>query len=199
MTAAEQNVESLRDLAVEAAALKLLAERVATSRKDVQARTQRALDAAAERDGVERVAATLPGGETVATISLRKGETGPVVVDEDAFARWVRTTFPDEQWTETAIVRRVRPWKAVELLAEMAAAGAARVVVAEQVDETTGEVVVEAVVHDVPGVVIKPTRARTHAVTWRKGGKDATAEAWRTGALAGQLAALTAGEEEAAA
>ncbi|MER0481614.1 hypothetical protein ABR737_25305 [Streptomyces sp. Edi2] len=198
MTAPEQSAESLRDLAVEAAALKLLAERVVVARKDVQARTQRALDAAAERDGVERVAATLPGGETVATISLRKGETGPVVVDEDAFARWVRQTFPDEQWTETAIVRRVRPWKAAELLAEMAAAGAARVVVAEQVDEKTGEVVADAV-HDVPGVAIKPTRARTHAVTWRKGGKDATAEAWRTGALAGQLAALTAREEGTAA
>lgn len=195
MSAAEQGVGSLRELAVEAAALKLLAERVAAARKDVQARTQRALDAAAARDGVERVAAILPGGETVATISLRKGETGPVVVDEDAFARWVRVTWPDEQWTETAIVRRVKPWRAAELLAEMAAAGAARVAVGGQVDEQSGEVIADAVVHDVPGVVIKPTRARTHAVTWRTGGKDATAKAWRTGALAGQLAALTAGEE----
>ncbi|MCR8576187.1 hypothetical protein [Streptomyces sp. Isolate_219] len=194
----EQNVESLRDLAIEAATLKLLAERVAVARKDAQARTQRALDAAAARDGVERITATLPGGETVATISLRKGETGPVVVDEDTFARWVRATFPDEQWTETAIVRRVKAWKAAELLAEMAAAGAARVVVAEQVDEQTGEVIADAVVHDVPGVAIRPTRARTHAVTWRRGGKDATAEAWRTGALDGQLAALTAREGDAA-
>ncbi|GAU67661.1 Ku protein [Streptomyces sp. NBRC 110611] len=198
MNGAEQHVESLRDLAVEAAALKLLAERVAAAQKDVRQRTQLALDAAAERDGVERVTATLPTGETVATIGLRKGETGPVVVDEDAFARWVRATFPDEQWTETAIVRRVKPWKAAELLAEMAAAGAARVVVADQqVDETTGEVIADAVAHDVPGVAIKPTRARTHAVTWRKGGKEATAEAWRSGALAQQIAALTAPDDEA--
>lgn len=186
-TTAEQPIESLRDLAQQAAVLKLLAERVAAAQKDVRKRTQIALDAAAERDGVERITAELPTGEAVATIGLRKGETGPVVVDEEALARWVRATWPDEQWTETRIVRTVKPWKLAELLGEMEAAGAAKVA-----DKATGEI------HEVPGVVIKPTRARTHGITWRKGGKEATAAAWRTGALAGQLAAITAGEEGAA-
>lgn len=186
-TTAEQPIESLRDLAQQAAVLKLLAERVAAAQKDVRKRTQIALDAAAERDGVERITAELPTGEAVATIGLRKGETGPVVVDEEALARWVRATWPDEQWTETRIVRTVKPWKLAELLGEMEAAGAAKVA-----DKATGEI------HEVPGVVIKPTRARTHGITWRKGGKEATAAAWRTGALAGQLAAITAGEESAA-
>ncbi|MFZ3569248.1 hypothetical protein ACNYS0_20060 [Streptomyces sp. BH034] len=185
--AAEQQGESLRDLATQAAVLKLLAERVAAAQKDVRKRTQAALDAAAERDGVERIAAELPGGPTVATIGLRKGETGPVVTDEDALARWIREQWPDEQWTETRIVRTVKPWKLAELLGEMEAAGATKVA-----DKTTGEV------HDVPGVVIKPTRARTHGITWRKGGKEATAAAWRDGTLADQLAAITAGEEGAA-
>lgn len=180
----EQPVESLLDLAREAAVLKLLGERVAAAQKSVKTRTQLALDVAARRDGVERIAATLPTGETVATISLRRGETGPVVIDEDLFARWVRQTFPDEQWTTTEVVRRVKPWKAAEFLAEMDAAGAAQVA-----DRATGEV------HAVPGIVVKPTRARTHALTWRKGGKAATAAAWRTGQLAGQLAALTAGDD----
>ncbi|MFE7017645.1 hypothetical protein ACFVAQ_45550 [Streptomyces sp. NPDC057651] len=196
----QQPAESLRDLATQAAVLKLLAERVAAAQKDVRKRTQAALDTAAERDGVERIAAELPGGQAVATIGLRKGETGPVVVDEDAFARWVRTTFPDEEWTETRIVRTVKPWKASEFLAAIEAAGAPRIAVdVEQVDTGTGEVITDTVVHDVPGVLIKPTRARTHGITWRKGGKDATAEAWRTGALAAQLAAITAGPEDEAA
>lgn len=182
---AEQFVESLRDLATQEAVLKLLAERVAAAQKDVKARTQRALDAAAERDGVERVVASLPTGEQVATISLRRGETGPVVTDEEALARWVRQTWPDEEWTETRIVRTVKPWKLRELVAQMEAVGAAKIP-----DPTTGEVL------EPPGVVWKPTRARTHALTWRKGGKDATAEAWRTGALAQQLAAITAGGED---
>jgi len=186
-TAERAQGESLRDLALEEAALKLLAERVAAAQKDVKKRTQAALDRAAERDGVERVVAELPGGQQVATVSLRKGETGPVVVDEDAFARWVRQTFPDEEWTETRIVRTVKPWKAAEFLAEMEAAGAAQLA-----DKETGEV------HDVPGVMIKPTRARTHAITWRKDGRTAVAEAWRTGTLARQMAALTAGEGDAA-
>ncbi|MFB6618905.1 hypothetical protein ACFCV9_32575 [Streptomyces sp. NPDC056367] len=179
---AEPALESLLDLAREAATLKLLAERVTAAQRSVKARTQAALDLASRRDGVERIAATLPGGETVATISLRRGETGPVVVDEDALARWVRRTYPDEEWTTTEVVRRVKPWKAAELLAEMEAAGAPQIA-----DRATGEV------HTVPGVVVRPTRARTHALTWRKGGREATAAAWRTGQLTGQLAALTAG------
>ncbi|MET9253780.1 hypothetical protein [Streptomyces sp. NPDC003717] len=183
---ADPPAESLRDLAQQEAVLKLLAERVAAAQKDVKARTQRALDAAEKRDGTERVGASLPGGEQVATISLRKGETGPVVTDEEALARWVRQQWPDEEWTETRIVRTVKPWKLAELLGEMEAAGAAKLV-----DRVTGEVL------DAPGVVIKPTRARTHAITWRKGGREAVAEAWRTGALSGQLAAITAGGEAA--
>lgn len=188
MTAAqqpEQPAESLRDLAQQEAVLKLLAERVAAAQKDVKKRVQAALDTAEKRDGTERVGAYLPTGEQVATISLRKGETGPVVTDEEALARWVRHMWPDEEWTETHIVRRVKPWKLAELLGELEAAGVAKVV-----DKATGEVL------DVPGVTIKPTRARTHAITWRPAGRDATAEAWRTGTLAGQLATITAGGEK---
>ncbi|WP_326797476.1 hypothetical protein OG946_20315 [Streptomyces sp. NBC_01808] len=189
----EQPVESLRDLALQAAAIDLVAARVAALKKDVRARTQRALDAADERDGTERVAAQLPDGTAVATISLRKGETGPVVVDEEAFARWVRERFPDEAWTETRVVRTVKPWATAELLAAIAAVGlspsetGARP--AQWADPQTAEV------HEVPGVMIKPTRARTYSRTWRKGGEDALAAAWRNGTLAGQLDALTAPAE----
>ncbi|MGD6762074.1 hypothetical protein ACOKM5_24375 [Streptomyces sp. BH097] len=191
---AEQPVESLRDLAIEEAALDLLAARVTAAKKDVRARTQAALDAAAKRDGVERIAATLPGGQQVATISLRKGAVGPVVVDEDAFARWVAARWPEQraEYTETRIVRTVKEWRAAELVAEMAALELSLdgkgTRPAQWADPESGELV------EIPGVLIKPTSARTHSLTWRKGGKDATAEAWRTGTLAGQFAAITAGE-----
>ncbi|MFC5720351.1 hypothetical protein ACFP1Z_09275 [Streptomyces gamaensis] len=175
---------SLKDLAAEEAVIDLLAARVAEAKKDVRKRMQAALDAAAESDGVERVAASLPSGEVVATVSLRKGETGAAVVDEGAFARWVRETFPGEQWTSVRVVREVRPWKAAELLAEMTATGAPQIVHRE-----TGEVLT------VPGVAIRTTRARTHALTWRRDGKAAVAAAWHSGELAAQLAALTGPSE----
>ncbi|MFE4205386.1 hypothetical protein ACFRSX_23805 [Streptomyces goshikiensis] len=184
-TAQEQAAPTLRELALEEAALDLLAVRVAAARKDVRARMQTALDGAARRDGVERVVATLPNGETVATISLRAGATGPVVVDEEQLARWLRQTYPAQDWTTTRIVREVRPWKLAELVAQMDAAGATQIV-----DPDTGEV------HDVPGVLIKPVRARTHALTWRKTGKAAVGEAWRSGTLTGYMAAITAAPEE---
>lgn len=181
----EQAAPTLRELALEEAALDLLAARVAAAKKDVRSRMQTALDGAARRDGVERVVATLPNGETVATISLRAGATGPVVVDEDELARWLRHTYPAQEWTTMRLVREVRPWKLAELVAQMDAAGAAQIV-----DPDTGEV------HDVPGVLIKPVRARTHFLTWRKTGKAAVGEAWRSGALTGYMAALTAAPEE---
>ncbi|MGW3057708.1 hypothetical protein ACWC98_17555 [Streptomyces goshikiensis] len=185
---ADQDAPTLRELALEEAALDLLAARVATAKKDVRTRMQVALDAAAKRDGVERVVATLPNGETVATISLRAGATGPVVTDEEALARWLRQTYPEQDWTTTRIVREVRPWKLAELVAQMDAAQTAQIV-----DPDTGEV------HDVPGVIIKPTRARTHGLTWKKGGKELTGEAWRSGALRRYMQALTAAPEEATA
>ncbi|MFJ2196926.1 hypothetical protein [Streptomyces violaceusniger] len=195
--AAGQPVESLRDLAIEEAALDLLAARVAAAKKDVRARTQAALDAAAKRDGVERVGAILPTGEQVATVSLRKGTVGPVVVDEEAFARWVAARWPEQrqEFTETRIVRTVKEWRAAELVAQMAALDLSigpgqSTRAAMWADPDTGELV------EIPGVLIKPTSARTHTLTWRKGGKDATAKAWRTGTLARQFAAITAGGEQ---
>ncbi|WND36954.1 hypothetical protein RI578_22870 [Streptomyces sp. BB1-1-1] len=192
----EQPAESLRDLAIEEAALDLLAARVAAAKKDVRKRTQAALDAAARRDGVERIAATLPTGQQVATISLRKGTVGPVVTDEEAFARWVAARWPErrQEYTETRLVRTVKEWRAAELVAEMAALelglDGKGTRPAQWADPESGELV------EVPGVLIKPTSARTHALTWRKDGKAATAEAWRTGTLARQFAAITAGGDE---
>ncbi|MER8042562.1 hypothetical protein [Streptomyces sp. NPDC094032] len=193
----EQPAASLRDLAIEAAALDVLAARVAAAKKDVRARLQTALDEAAQRDGVDRVVAELPGGRPVATVSLRRGSVGPVVVDEDVFARWVAARWPEQraEFTETRVVRTVKAWRAAELVGEMAALDLSieqgkSTRPAMWADPDTGELV------EVPGVLIKPTSARTHSLTWRKDGKAATAEAWRTGGRAQQFAALTTGAEK---
>lgn len=172
----------LKELAAERAALDLIAERVMEAKKDVARRMQAALDAADKDHGQDRVTASLPDGTDVATITLRKGAVGPVVTDAEAFAVWVRDTFGAEA-VATRIVREVRPWKAAEVLAAMDALGLGMAPVgqpmraAQWADPETGEIV------DVPGVHIKPTSARTHARTWKKGGKDALIAAYLSGEL----------------
>ena len=53
------------------------------------------------------------------------------------------------------------------------------------------------VIHDVPGVEIAPSRARTHAVRFKKDGRDQVMTAWREGRLATvALPQLTAGGTE---
>jgi hypothetical protein len=86
------------------------------------------------------------------------------------------------------VIREVRPTFQALLLAEMTAAG-----VTKWVDKDTGEV------HDVPGVEIKPARARTHSVTFTRaskklpgGGRELVRAAWRGGALSEALPALAA-------
>lgn len=178
--------DDLRELAAERAALDLIGERLAEAKKANAKRMQAALDAADKASGQDRVTATLPDGTDVATISLRKGAVGPVVTDANEFAVWVRDTLGAE-FVETRIVRVVREWKAVEVLAAMAALelSAARpgepLRSAQWADPTTGEIV------DVPGVHIKPTSARTHARTWKKDGKARLLAAYLSGELDGDL------------
>lgn len=189
--------DDLRELAAERAALDLIGERLAEAKKTNAKRMQAALDAADKASGQERVSAALPSGEEIATISLRKGTWGPVVTDPEAFALWVRDTIGGE-FVDTRIVREVRPWKAAELVAAMATLELSVAPVgqplraAQWADPTTGEIV------DVPGVHIKPTSARTHARTWKAGGKARLVAAYLSGELDGVVrAALAPAAEDA--
>ncbi|MFE1332059.1 hypothetical protein [Streptomyces microflavus] len=94
---------------------------------------------------------TLPDGETkFATVTRVPGEADAEVTDRDAFAAWVRDTYP-EHWGFKVIPART------EVVVDgaftdrvLAAVNAANV--PEYADPESG------VVHEVPGVAIKPKR-----------------------------------------
>lgn len=156
----------MQSLALEEAALKSLADAVAAQLKEVKAQMQDAMDTT----GASRVAATLPDGTKVATISATEPKPTAVVTDPDAFLKWVRQHSPDN--VASRLVTEVRPAYTTVLLGEMTAAG-----VTQWADRTTGELI------DVPGVEIKATRARGHSARLTEGGAEAIASAWRTGQL----------------
>ncbi|NGO69158.1 hypothetical protein [Streptomyces boncukensis] len=156
----------LKNLALREAALKTLLDAVSGQLKDVRAEMQDALDTT----GASRVDAVLPDGTKVATVSRSAPKPCAEVVDDDLFLKWVREHAPSE--ITSRVVTEVRPAYQAQLLAEMTAAG-----VAEVADRETG------VVHEVPGVEVRATRARGHSVRPVDGGADAIADAWRAGQL----------------
>lgn len=164
-------MNNLLNLAREEATLKALADVVTDRLKQVRAETQAALDAAEEQTGTRQVAAKLPDGTPVATISLTDPKPEARVTDTDAFQKWVMEAFPSE--IERRFVAEVRPAFLDKVLAEMTAAGVARLV-----DKETGEL------HDVPGVEVKATRSRNHSLRFKPGGRDGIAAAWQAGTLA---------------
>lgn len=94
---------------------------------------------------------TLPDGETkFATVTRVGGEAEAQITDREAFHAWVRDTYPD-QWSFKIVPARTETVVdgafADRLLATVTAAN-----VAEYADPDSG------VVHDVPGVAIRPTR-----------------------------------------
>lgn len=156
----------IAQLALEEAALKALADSVNDRLKQVKATMQEALVAT----GVSKVSATLPDGTKVATISRSDAKPAAVVVDDEAFLKWVREVASGE--VVTRLVTEVRPAYRTAVLAQMTAAGVPRVV-----DTETGEV------HDVPGVEVRATRSLTHSVRPVDGGREAIALAWSEGRL----------------
>lgn len=172
-------MSDLPRLALEEAVLKALADQIAARLRDVRAGMQAALDST----GASRVAAALPDGTKVATVSLSEPKPTAVVTDEKAYLGWVREHSPAN--VVTRLITEARPAYTAALLAEMTAAG-----VAQWADKDTGEV------HNVPGVEIRATRARSHSVRPVKGGPEAIAAAWRSGQLAHlNLPQLNAGED----
>jgi hypothetical protein len=175
---------NLRESAAREAVLKTLLDAVKAEYDAARAETQELLDAAAQETGTRQVAIALPDGPDIATVSLSSGEAAAKVVDEDAFTAWVIANYATE--VERKFVTTVRKAFADRLLKEMTAAGGT-----EWADPETG------VIHDVPGVAIAPSRARTHSVRFKKEGRNQVMQAWREGRLTGVvLPELTAGGAE---
>jgi hypothetical protein len=180
---------SLKEAAAREAYLKTLLDVVNDAYKEARTETQSLLDTAAMESGTRQVAVTLPGGPEqpgvdIATVSLSAGEGAAKVTDPEKFKAWVMENYGSEIKRE--FVTSVQPAFEKKLLAEMTAAGGT-----EWPDPETG------VIHDVPGVEIAASRARTHAVRFKNEGRERVMAAWREGRLATvALPQLTTGSAE---
>jgi hypothetical protein len=175
---------NLKEAAMREAALKTLLDTVKGAYEEARTATRAALEASAEETGVRQIAAALPGGEDIATVSLTSGEAAAKVIDDDAFTAWVIAYYGTE--IERRFVTEVRAAFRDKVLGALTAAGGI-----EWADPDTG------VIHEVPGVAIAPSRARTHSLRFKAGGRDQVMQAWREGRLAAvALPELTAGGTE---
>lgn len=175
---------ALADAITREMALKALLDEVREAYEESRTEVQSELDAEQKRSGGTKFDGMLPGGIKAASVSLTAGTTEAKVTDAEAFVAWAKEAYPSE-WT-VRIVKEMRPAWVSQVLAEMTAAGVPQVA-----DKTTGEV------HDVPGVEIKPSRARTHGLTFARkskalpgGGRELVAASWRAGQLGHTLPAL---------
>lgn len=119
--------------------------------------------------GAEKAGATLPDGTRVASVTVNGVDkrAKAKVVDPSAFLRWVKENRPDE------VQETVRDSYRRSVLTE-----------------------VESTCEEVPGVELSDP-APFLKCTPAKGGKDAIAEAWRTGALSlPEVLELPAGGDE---
>lgn len=175
---------SLRDAATREAALKTLLDVIDAEYKTVRREVQQLLDEAAAETGTTQIKALLPDGTPVATVSITSGSAEARVADAEAYTAWVREHYATE--VERKFTTSVREAFTKRVLAAMTAAGRT-----EWADPETG------VIHDVPGVVIAPARARGHGVRFTKTGRESVIAAWRAGALADvALPQLAAAETE---
>lgn len=175
---------NLKEAAAREAYLKTLLDVVGDAYKAARAETRQALEAADQESGTRQVAASLPGGPDIATVSLSAGEAAAKVTDEEAFTAWVIAHYGTE--VERRFVTEVRAAFRDKVLGALTAAGST-----DWADPETG------VIHEVPGVAIAPARARTHSLRFKKDGRDQVMTAWREGRLAAvALPELTAGGSE---
>ncbi|WP_406013024.1 hypothetical protein OG520_10785 [Streptomyces sp. NBC_00984] len=167
------------------AVLKALLDTVDKAYKVARTDVQAMLDEQQKTTGGTKFDASLPDGTKVGDVRLSGGEAAAKITDEQVFVEWAHKTFPSEAVTKLVrpvparLVKAVQPRFVTLLLEQMTAAGVAQVH-----NEETGEIL------DVPGVDIKPSRARTHSVNFtraskvKRAGRDLVADAWRAGTLA---------------
>ncbi len=177
---------TFRDSVTKLAALGALLDEVKRAYAEARTDVQHHLDGQYKTSGTTKVDALLPGGTKVGSVSRTGGETAAQVVDDEAFAAWARDTFPSEHVVEIVPMQvrtSVRPAWQAQALAAMTAAG-----VPQYADPVTG------VLHDVPGVAIRPSKAAGLRVTYTRrsknspvDGRELVAEAWRSGDLAAHV------------
>ena len=188
-TATAPSAAAVRDAVTRQAVLGALLDQIKDAYKDAKRDADDLLEKQYKATGSTKTDAQLPDGTKVGSVSRKGGERAAQVVDEEAFRVWVRDHYPTEHVVEVIpaqVVTSVRPGFSGKVLAEATAAGTAR-----YVDATSG------VVHDIPGVEIRPSRAASHRITYTRGsqaqpatGRELVAVAWRAGDLADHLPTL---------
>lgn len=187
---------ALRDAVTRKAALKALYDQIGEALAEAGTDVQYLLNQQYKATGTTKVDALLPDGTPVGSVTRKGGEKAAAVTDDEAFRVWVRDTYPSEHIVEVIPVHvrtGVQPGFVAKVLAEVNAAGAAR-----YADPATGEV------HDVPGVELKPSRAASHQLNYRRAtktdprtGRDLVAQAWRESGLAAHVLPALAPAEPA--
>ncbi|MGW1615739.1 hypothetical protein ACWCQZ_41085 [Streptomyces sp. NPDC002285] len=174
---------SLKDTAARAAILDTLHKAIGDELKAAKRELEDGLRAAKQETGTQKISVSLDEGQDIGTVSLVQPKAAAAVTDAEKFTAWVIENFKSE--VERKFVTSVKPGFQKKLLDQITAAG-----VAEWADPETG------VIHDVPGVEMQGRAAYTR-LTVPDAGKQAIAEAWRSGALAQVvLPEITAGGAE---
>ncbi|MFH9430267.1 hypothetical protein ACH4JZ_18490 [Streptomyces sp. NPDC017615] len=173
----------VREAVTRQAVLGALLDEVKKAYQDARRDTHDLLEKQHKATGTTKTDAVLPSGIKVGSITRQGGERAAQVTDEDALTAWVRDTFPTEHVVTIVPARvetSVRPAFLTKLLAEVTATDAPQFV-----DPAS------AVIHTVPGVEIRPSRAAAHRITYGRGskanpatGRELVHQAWREGLLA---------------
>ncbi|MGW8988684.1 hypothetical protein ACWGRF_01915 [Streptomyces zhihengii] len=176
--------DALRAAIARKAVLTALSDAIKDEVKAANAEVQQHIEAAAKATGSTKWDATLPDGTKVGSLALKGGEAAAQVVDVAELTAWVRAEYATE--VTPRIEFMIAPAFLAKVLAEATAAGRA-----EYADPVTG------VVHELPGVQIRPSRARTNQLTFSRGsksqplsGRELVGQAWSAGRLASVLPAL---------
>jgi hypothetical protein len=164
------NHMNLKDIAARTAVLSALAEAIDKELKDAKKELQEGLKAAKSETGTQKISIALEEGQDIGSVSLVQPKAAAAIIDPEKFLAWVREVRPTE--VVTRLVTEVRPSWSSLVLKQITAAGAA-----QWADPENG------VIHDVPGVELQGRAAYTR-MTVPDAGRDAIAEAWRTGQLA---------------
>lgn len=160
---------SLKDIAARAAVLSTLHDAIGDELKTAKRELEAGLKTAKAESGTQKISVSLDEAPDIGTISLVQPKASAAVVDLAKFTAWVLENFTTE--IERKFVTSVKPAFQKKLLDQITAAG-----IAEWADPETG------VVHEVPGVAMQGRAAYTR-MTIPDAGRDAIAEAWRTGKL----------------
>lgn len=163
---------SLPDAAARVAVLTALRDAIADELTSAKGELSAGLGALHREFGTDRVAAEIPGGEKVGTITWVPATTRFRVSDEAAFAEWVLANHP----TEVRTVLQVRSvWQTVYLKDGLRAQGAVAI------DRETGEIV--------PGVEAFDSAAYPR-LNFAVSGRQEVAAAWRDGKITTRFLAV---------